>query len=186
MRLINLSGFQSIQKNVTTSGTPIKLSGFYAASTIAFNDNGVSADTITDSANMFLKMGFRAGDKLVISGSASNDKTVEIDTVIAGTITLVSTSELTTEVAGAAVTLDTLHGIKVEDGVGVVIKAKYANTGVITIGSTRVKAENTNTNYFSNHRLSAGQTVTLQVRNLNSIWLDSTVSGEGVEVLFET
>ena len=79
MRLINLSGFQSIQKNVTTSGTPIKLSGWYVASTIAFNDNGASADTITNSANLFLKMGFRAGDKLVISGSASNDKTVEIE-----------------------------------------------------------------------------------------------------------
>jgi len=186
MRLINLSGFQSIQKNVTTSGTPIKLSGWYVASTIAFNDNGASADTITNSANLFLKMGFRAGDKLVISGSASNDKTVEIDTVVAGTITLISTSELTTEAAGATVTLDTLHGIKVEDGVGVIIKAKYTNTGVITIGPTSARALNTNTDFFSNHRLSAGQSITLQVRNLNSIWLDTTISGEGIEGLCET
>jgi len=190
MRIQNLGGFQAIQKNVTTSGTPVKLSGYYANTTIAFNDNGASADTITDSASNFLNMGFAPGDKLVITGSTSNNFTVEIDTVVAGTITLVTSTStnpanLVTEAAGDAVVLDTLHGVKVEDGVGVVLKAKAANTGVITVGSTSAKALNTNTEYFSNWRLSAGQSITLQVKNLNSIWLDATVSGEGIEVLME-
>lgn len=190
MRISNLGSFNAIQKNVTTSGTPVKLSGYYVASTVAFNDNAPSADTLTDSANNFLKMGFKAGDKLVITGSTNNNKTVEIATVVAGTITLVTSSatapaELTTEAAGSAITLDTLQGVKVEDGVGVVIKAKAANTGVISIGPTSAKALNTNTSYFSNYRLSAGQSLTLQVKNLNSIWMDAAVSGEGVEVVFE-
>ena len=190
MRIINLAGFNAIQKNVTTSGTPVKISGYYVASTIAFNDNGASADTITDSASNFLKMGFQAGDKLVITGSASNNVTVEIATVVAGTITLVVSSasnpaNLTTEAAGASVVLDTVHGVIVPDGVGVVLKAKAANTGTITVGPTSARALNTNTNYFSNWRLSAGQSINLQVKSLNSIWLDATVSGEGIEVLFE-
>lgn len=186
MRLINLSGFKAIQKNVTTSGTPVKLSGYYAATTIGFADNSSSADTITDSASNFLKMGFQVGDKIVVTGSASNNITAEIATIIAGTITLVASAALTTEAAGASVVLDTLKGIVVEDGVGVVIKAKAANTGTITVGTTSARALNTNTEYFSNHRMSAGQSITLQVKNLNTVWIDATVSGEGVEVLLES
>lgn len=186
MRLINLAGFTAIQKDVTTSGTPVKLSGYYANTTIAFNDNGASADTVTDSSSLLLKMGFRSGDKLVIAGSTSNDGTYEIASLVAGTITLVAAAELTTEAAGDSVVLDTLHGVPVSDGVGVLIKAADANTGTITVGSTSAKALNTNADYFSHNKLAAGQSINLEIKNLNSVWLDSTISGDGVEVVFES
>lgn len=185
MRLTNLGGIRPIQKNVTTSGTPVKLSGYYVASTVGFSATVLTACTITDSANLFLKMGFRAGDKLVITGSTDNNVEVEILTVAAGTITLVSTARLITEAAGSPITLESKGGFAVPDGVGVVIKAKAGNGGTVTIGASAAEALNTNTNYYSNYRMTAGQAITVQVKNLNSIWVDTTVSGEGVEVIFE-
>jgi len=75
------------------------------AITIAFNDNGASADTITDSGAGFVTAGFVAGDKITVSGSTSNDGDYTIDTVVAGTITLIATDSLTTEIAGDTVTI---------------------------------------------------------------------------------
>lgn len=77
----------------------------YTADTIAFNDNGASPDTITDSGNNFLNYNFVAGMPLLVSGSVSNDGDYTIDTVTAGTITLVASDTLTNEIAGATVTL---------------------------------------------------------------------------------
>jgi hypothetical protein len=191
MRLTNLSGIETIQKNVTASGTPERLSPAYTASTIAFVNNSgtpptaAARDTITDTALGFVTEGFKAGDVLVITGTVSNNIEVTIYSVAAGTITITEKGRFTDEVAGTAFTLTSKKGIPVSDGVGVVVKAKAANTGVITIGSTSAKALNTNSSYYSNVRLSASQAVTLQVKNLNSIWIDATVSSEGVEVLFE-
>ncbi len=73
---------------------------------IAFNDNTPSADTITDTGTGFLTAGFVAGMRILISGSTSNDAlTYMIASVVAGTITLISTDELTDELAGATVTI---------------------------------------------------------------------------------
>lgn len=191
MRLINLSGFNSIQKDVPSSGTPVKLSPYFVDTSIAFNNNSgtpptaATNDTITDSNSGFVSSGFKAGDKVVISGSTANDGTYEIQTVAAATLTLNFSGRLTTAIAGDSVTLESLKGIKVEDGVGAVIKAKADNTGVVTLADSSAKALNTNTSYFSNTRLAAGQSITLQVKNINSVWMDSTVSSEGVEILFE-
>ncbi len=183
MRFTNSGGFDAIQKNVTSSGTPVKLSGYYVATTISFSD--ANPDTILDSASNFLKMGFQAGDKIVITGTTNNNKTVEVSTVAAGTITLVTGQELTTEAAGASVTLDTVRGIPVQDGVECTFKAKAGNTGTITLGPTSAKALNTNTSYFSNYRMTAGQSIVLQIKNLSSVWMDATVSGEGIEIILE-
>jgi len=76
-----------------------------AVNTIAFNDNGANPDTITDSGSGFVTAGFVDGDKITISGSTSNDGDYTIDTVVAGTITLIATDELTTEIAGDNVTI---------------------------------------------------------------------------------
>jgi len=189
MRLINLSTIETIQKNVTSSGTPERLSPVYASNTIAFVSGGVSTpaarDTITDSAAQFVNEGFKAGDILVITGTVSNNIEVEVYSVAAGTITLTCYGRLTDEVAGTVFTLTSKKGIPVSDGVGVVVKAKASNSGNITIGQSAARALNTNTAYFSNVVLDAGQAVTVQVKNLNSLWIDATVSGEGVEILFE-
>jgi len=76
------------------------------ATTIAFVDGGASADTITDSDSAFVTSGFAAGMLIHVSGSLNNDESYHsLATVAAGTITLVSTDELTAESAGEEVTI---------------------------------------------------------------------------------
>jgi len=59
---------------------------------------------------------------------------------------------------------------------GVTIKAKAANTGVIYVGSSTVAAAN-------GYALAAGESVFLEIANLNTVNLDSSVNGEGVTYL---
>jgi len=170
----------TFQFNVQTSGTPEALTVKRRATTIAFNENNASADTITDSANLFLVAGFQAGDQITVAGSTSNDGTYTIGSVVAGTITLLARNDLATEAAGATVTLTAPK--TVPDGISVNIKAKSANTGNITVGYSSATALNTGTGWVS---LDNNESIGLQVESISSIWLDATVSGEGVEVWFE-
>lgn len=181
-RLTNLGIPFTFQFNITSSGTPEQLTVKRRAATIAFVDNGANADTITDSAGGFLVAGFQAGDQITISGAtnAGNNSTFVIDTVVAGTITLLARNTLTTEAAGATVKI--VAPKSVPDGVGVTVKAMYSNGGTIRIADSSAKALNTTTGGFG---LRNNESVGLQVENINNIWLDATVSGEGVEVIFE-
>jgi hypothetical protein len=70
----------------------------------------------------------------------------------------------------------------VPEGVSVVIRAKKGNTGDITVGGSSAQALNTGTSFF---RLQPEQSISYQVSNTNFIWIDATVSGEGVEVTSE-
>jgi hypothetical protein len=78
--------------------------------TIAFNN--LDPDTITDSNDGFVTAGFEAGHDILVEGSESNDGEYEIDTVAAGTLTLASIEELTTEAAGENVTITRLKWIQ--------------------------------------------------------------------------
>ena len=178
--MTNLGTPFSFQFSVTTSGTPEQLTVKRRATTIGFSENTESPDTITDSASGFIAAGFQAGDTITVSGSASNDGTYTIASVVAGTITLVNRDDLTTEAAGATVKI--VAPKTVPDGIGVTVKAKNANTGVIHLGYSSATALNTAGGSFT---LDNNESVGLQVENVNNIWLDCTVSGEGVEVLFE-
>src|ERR1044072_10023913 len=60
----------------------------------------------------------------------------------------------------------------------VLIKAKVANTGTITVGYDSASALNSATSHF---KLRAGESLTIKVPNTNKVWIDSTVHGEGVE-----
>lgn len=73
----------------------------YTANTIAFVDSG--PDTITDSANGL--GGFRQGDILIVTGSASNDGQYTIAGVAPGVITLIASDSLVNEAAGPNFTL---------------------------------------------------------------------------------
>ena len=75
-----------------------------------------------------------------------------------------------------------LTAYDVPDGVSFVVKAKNANTGTITIGSSSANALNTDTVHF---KLLNNQSVSLQLANTDLVWIDSTVSGEGVECILE-
>ena len=179
-RLTNLPLPFTFQFNVQTSGTPEQLQVKRRATTIAFSENTEAADTITDSSSLFVVAGFQAGDQITVAGSASNDGTYTIDTVVAGTITLLRRNDLTTEAAGATVTLTAPK--TVPDGVAVTVKAKNANTGNITVGYSSATALNTGTGWDS---LDNNESITLQVENIDRVWLDATVTGEGVEVIYE-
>lgn len=60
----------------------------------------------------------------------------------------------------------------------VLVTAKDANTGYVYIGEMGVSS----TNYGK--RLTAGQNVSIAVANLNLIYIDVSVNGEGVDVLY--
>jgi hypothetical protein len=165
---------------VTTSGTPEALTIKRRAATIAFNENTGAADTITDSASGFLVAGFQPGDSVTVAGSTLNDGTYVIASVTAGTLTLMAREDLVAEGAAATVTLSAPK--YVPDGIGVTVKAKNANGGTIHIGYSSETALNTADASFV---LDNNESVGLQVSSLDSIWLDASVSGEGVEVIFE-
>lgn len=186
-RFTNLTGLETLRKVVTTSGTPEVLAPRMTASTIAFvNNSGTAArDTITDSGSGFLTEGIRVGDVINITGSTSNNKQVEVYSVVAGTITITRSGFLVDELVGSAVTLSLLKGRPVPDGVSIVVKARSGNTGTITLGPTSARALNTNTGYDAFYSLTASNTVMLDVKNLDEVWMDSTVSGDGVEIIFE-
>ena len=75
---------------------------FYGASTITFNDNGGSADTITDSASGFGD--FASGDRIRVMGSTSNDGDYTLTAQASGTLT-VATGSFTAESAGQSITI---------------------------------------------------------------------------------
>lgn len=181
-RLTNLPKLQVFQQNVTVAGTAEQLAVKIRAATIAFNNNiGVSdGDSITDSANGFLIAGFRVGDNLTISGAVNtgNNASFVIKAVTAGVITLNKTNVLTTEVAGN--TIKIVSPQPVTEGIEVTIKAKYANTGNIYLGFSAESAKSTGFTLRNN------ESVGLQLASTDIVWIDAAVSGEGVEVIFES
>ncbi len=104
-KIHNWSGGAGLCRAVTAGATTITLRGTYTAATIAFVDNGALPDTITDTANGFVTAGFASGDVIVVSGSASNNRSFTIATVTAGTLTLVPDDVLTNEALGASVNI---------------------------------------------------------------------------------
>ena len=78
------------------------------ATTIAFVDGGASADTITDSGSAFVTTGFVARLPIIVSGageSGNNGIFNAVGTVVAGTLTLALSDELTAEAVGESVTI---------------------------------------------------------------------------------
>ena len=76
MRVLNLNLFDPLVRLVTTAGTPVRLSPYQVATTIAFTRNtGGTEDTITDSASGFLVAGFQVGDFVTIAGTTNNNTT---------------------------------------------------------------------------------------------------------------
>lgn len=78
--------------------TRVSAAGILDASaiTITFVVNS-GADTITDSSNTFLTTGALAGDRVTVSGSASNNNTYDIASAVAGTLTLETHEDVTAE-----------------------------------------------------------------------------------------
>lgn len=73
------------------------------ASTISFADT--DPDTILDSSSGFVNAKFSADMEIVVEGSDHNNGMFTLDTVIAGTMTLIDADELVTEAAGNTITI---------------------------------------------------------------------------------
>lgn len=94
-----------------------------------------------------------------VSGSVTTTETVP---------TTIYNGNKNVTTAGTRVTLASSTSCK-----SVTIKAKIANTGTIYVGDTSVSSSN-------GFALAAGETVSLDIANLNTVNLDASVSGEGV------
>jgi hypothetical protein len=98
-------------------------------------------DTITDTGSGFLTAGFKAGDRIIASGTASNNKTFTIDSVVAGTITLVSGDFVVAEGAGASMTIALAEMGIIYNGTAI----QYTNipsSTVFTVASAHAGADN--------------------------------------------
>lgn len=80
-------------------------------------------------------------------------------------------------------TPEQLTAFAIPDGCELVLQAMSANTGIITIGYSSATALNSGS---SHTKLLAGQAKSFQVENANIIYIDTTVSGDGVEVFCES
>lgn len=124
-------------------------------------------------------------DRIKIKTTAVTTIQLFISNVEAPTIEDVSTSTnkptfytntQTVPSHGTAVQLPTKS---VPAGYPVVVKAKRANAGYIYPGESKAQAE------AHNVELSKKESVSLQVTNVSSIWIDSSVDAEGVEIIVE-
>lgn len=70
----------------------------------------------------------------------------------------------------------------ISDGVSIILKAKTANTGSITVGNSSANALNTGTSHF---RLAASESISFQIKDLRRVWIDATVNDDGVEFIYE-
>lgn len=93
-------GLAYIKSNTTDTIT--KTGALMTASTLSFVS---STKKIIDSANGFITAGFVVGDKILVTGSTSNNKDYVIESVTAGEIVVTSASILIDELAGATVTI---------------------------------------------------------------------------------
>jgi len=79
---------------------------YLSGTTFAFNPAvGATPAYITDSGNGFVIAGYEVGDVIIVSGSASNNKSFTIAGVSAGTLVLIAADSLVSEAAGASVTI---------------------------------------------------------------------------------
>lgn len=90
-----------------------------------------------------------------------------------------TTGQKDVTVAGTA---EQLPDVGVPSGYKAIILAKPGNTGYIYLGSSKANAESL-TDRFD--RLEAGDSVPLQITNLNLVWVDASVSGEGISYVVE-
>lgn len=100
-----------------------------------------------------------------VTAITNNVNTVEVPP------TTIFNGKTTTTTAGTRVTLAASQVVK-----SVTIKALSTNAGFIYVGNTSVAASN-------GFQLSAGDTLSFDIANLNTINLDSSVNGEGVSYL---
>lgn len=109
-----------------------------------------------------------------------NGKAVQVQLDASGNIPTVGGSTLPTTVLSGKTTVTTAGTRTVLASStpcqSVTVKALAANVGLIYVGNTAVSSTN-------GHQLSASDSISMDIANLNTINIDSSVSGEGVTYL---
>ncbi len=80
-------------------------------------------------------------------------------------------------VAGTAVQVG---NVQIPDGFKATVKAESSNIGLIEVGGTAAEAQGA-TAYL----LAANESIEVKTINLNVVWIDATVSTDGVEYIVE-
>jgi len=70
-----------------------------------------------------------------------------------------------------------LPDIVIPDGFKAIILAKPGNTGFIYLGTSQVQAQDA-TSYFD--RLGAADSITFQITNLELLWINANIAGDGI------
>lgn len=109
-----------------------------------------------------------AGNALKVDGSAVTQPVSGTVTTTESAPTTIYNGKKTVTTAGTRVVLAASQAVK-----SVTIKALSTNTGFIYVGDTSVASTN-------GLQLEAGETISLDIANLNTVNLDSSVNGEGV------
>lgn len=89
------------------------------------------------------------------------------------------TLQKTVTVSGTPVQLD---AYTLPDGITCTIKADDRNTGIVCVGNSSANALNTANAGF---RLTANSSIDLALKSTDAVWIDSTQSGDVVDVIFE-
>ena len=79
-------------------------------------------------------------------------------------------------------TAEQLPDVAVPDGCQLTILAKPGNAGRIYLGNSKANAESSSNRF---DRLDAGIALSLKVTNANKVWVDASVSGEGISYIVE-
>lgn len=125
----------------------------------------LASETIGGEEYELIKLNFGvAGVATPVSASDPLPTIEAVPTTVYNGKTVVTTS-------GTRVTLAASTTVK-----SVTIKALATNTGVIYVGNATVSSAN-------GFQLAAGDSVSMDISNLNTIYFDSSVNGEGVTYL---
>lgn len=153
------AGTNAIGKLAANSGVDI---GDVDILSIAAGDNNIgNVDIVT------LPVAFNTGTRSATTQRVSVATDDVVQTTPSAPTTIYNGKKAVTT-AGTRVTLAASQAVK-----SVVIKALAANTGIIYVGDASVAS----TNGFA---LAAGEIVSLDIANLNTVNLDSSVNGESV------
>jgi hypothetical protein len=115
MATINRDGYRDLVYFEDDSGKIHNIMDFYrtgyvGSTGIAAVEGGASLDTLTDSSSGWITNGFRAGQIIHVTGftgTSANNTTYQVDSVAAGTLTLTADDDVTDDLAGELVYVNT-------------------------------------------------------------------------------
>jgi len=171
-----VSSERTITGTVTVDGSGVTqpVSGTLAVNTIsgfATSDLQPSLGTAgSASANVITVQGVASMTPLTVDLAGNNDVTVT--GTVGHDITTITSDEMDVTTAGTAEVLSTTQACKRVD-----IQAKVRNTGKIYIGGSTVDK-------YEGLELRGGDIYSLEIADLNDVYVDSGVDGEGVRYTY--